>query len=386
MIAETLTGSLNTWIEENQLPAIFLKDQVLSIEGVGKFLIIEPKTLLLPDNTSLKNVIFDQEFQINLNDLENQLVDEVDYLLFQFGDRWYYVNDLVPEEIKEFKYLGKANLTFSDTKFPYLGIHGPYELANGSRLYEDWIKKAKFLGVNTLGICEENTLAGTLAFQDECKKADIKPIIGETITILSDTKAKFNVKFYVENQVGWENLLWINKIINVDNGGAGVHESELWMDCLTDGLVCVLTPEVNLNKYLKLFQEKFNKVYFQIDFVEWSSNSRDEQWLNSLKDYFDNYMDQLDPILICDSYYLEQADHSIRKLLNNIGKIGFKYQSKDQHFKTIDEIYLQVSQLFKEDDERWNLILDIALESLNNLCSGINFKIPTGIFGCLNMK
>jgi DNA polymerase-3 subunit alpha len=383
MIAETLTGSLNTWIEENQLNAVFLKEKIVSIEGVGKFLVIQPKTLLLPDSTVLNSTIFDQEFQINLSDEENLLVDEVDYLLFQFGNRWYYVNDLVPEEIKEFKYLGTATLTFSDTKFPYLGVHGGYELCNGSREYKDWIKKAQFLGIDTLGICELNTLAGTLPFQEECLKSKIKPIIGQTITILTDAKAKMNIKLYVKNAEGWQNLLWINKIINVDNGGEFIKEEQLFNRYIkTEGLVCVLTPEVDLTKYWgdHKFDHYFAEFFYQIDFVEWSSNSKDEQWLNSLRKYFDNYIHIIDPILICDSYYLEKGDYDIKKLLNNIGKIGFKNQSKDQHFKTIDEVYLQISQLFKEDDERWNLILELGLESLNKLTAEINFKIPTGVF------
>jgi DNA polymerase-3 subunit alpha len=178
MIATKVNESLNTWIENNQLSATFLHEKIVAIPEVGKFLIVDPKNLRLPDNTRLDNVIFDQDFQVNLSDEENELVDNVDYLLFQFGDRWYYTNDLVPEEIKEFKYLGKANLTFSDTRFPYLGIHGSYELCNGSRTYDEWVKKAKFLNIDTLGICEENTLAGTLPFQEECLKSKIKPIIG----------------------------------------------------------------------------------------------------------------------------------------------------------------------------------------------------------------
>jgi DNA polymerase-3 subunit alpha len=387
MIATKVNESLKSWIEENQLTANFLHEKILEIEGVGKFLTIEPKNLALPDGTKLNNVIFDTEFQITISDEESELVDEVDYLLFQFGNRWYYVNDLVPEEIKEFKYLGKANLTFFDTKFPYLGVHGGFELTSGSRLYSDWVKKAQFLGVETLGICEENTLAGTLAFQDECLKNKIKPIIGETITILTTSGAKMHIKLFVENEEGWINLLKINKMINVDNSGEYLKEEQLFnKNIATEGLILVLTPDVDLEKYWnnRKFDFYFSTFYYQLDFSEWSSNERDEKWLKAIKHYFDKYLmeegNNLQPILLCDSYYLDKNDHEIRKILNNIGKGGFKFQSKDQHFKSIDEIYLQFTQLFREEDERWSIILDLAIENLNAIVKDIRFKIPTGDF------
>lgn len=36
---------------------------------------------------------------------------------------------------------------------------------NGTGLYPDWVKKAKFLGIERLGIVEKATLAGALKFQ-----------------------------------------------------------------------------------------------------------------------------------------------------------------------------------------------------------------------------
>jgi DNA polymerase III alpha subunit len=108
------------------------------------------------------------------------------------------------------------------------------------------VKKAKFLGIDTLGIAEQNTLAGTLAFQEDCKKKEIKSIIGETITVLAEDKSKFHIKLYVQNEEGWKNLLWINKVINVDNGGEYIGIGELLDNVKLNGLICVLSPEVNL--------------------------------------------------------------------------------------------------------------------------------------------
>ena len=278
------------------------------------------------------------------------------------------------------KYIGKANLSFSDKQFPYLGIHGGYEIGNGSRQYSDWCKKAKFINATTLGICELNTLAGTLDFQDACSKAEIKSIIGESITIHTTDKSFFTIKLYVKNDAGWKNLLLINKIINVDNEGKYINENEL-MNSAGEGLICVVNPEVKPNYYVN-FMNIFEDIFYQLDFVEWSSQSKDEQWLNSIKNYLDStYFDDIPPILISDSYYLDKPDHIIKASLNTIAKIGFKNQSADQYFKPVDDIYMQSSDLFKEEDfERWQNIIDQSISNTDIIFNSIDFKIPVGQF------
>lgn len=375
--------SLNKWVSDNLLSVIEVNERTIEIPEVGKFLLVEPKTLLLSEGEERKNVIFDGEFQIQLNEIEDKYCDAVDFLLFEFGNKWYYTNSLTPDEIIEFKYLGKANISFNDLSVPHLAIHGGFELGNGSRSYEDWCKKAKFLGVTTLGICEQNTLAGTLDFQGACLKEGIKPIIGETIILLTESKAKLPLKIYVENEVGWKNLLWINKLINVDNGGEFIREAEL-LNVPTEGLILILSPEFDISKYWRIFSKNFKKISYQIDFVEWSSQSKDESWLTSMKSYLDNLADhefhKFKPVLICDSFYLDQPDHIIKASLNSICKVGFKSQSSDQYFKSIDDIYLQASSLFGEQDARCMDLIETAIRNTNELCATIDFKIPTGQF------
>lgn len=356
-----------------------INDQVIEIAEVGKFLLVQPKTLLLPEDVLVDDAIFNSDFAIELSTKENEQADHVDFLLFQFGNKFYYTNDLVPDEIKEFKYLGKPNLAFAADYTKHLGVHGGFELCNGSREYKDWIKKAKFFGINTLGICELNTLAGTLSFQEACIEEDIKPIIGETITILTDTGGKMHVKVYVCIDAGWESLLRINKIINVDHGGEYITELELLRE-KWDGLFCVLTPDVIIEKYKHYFEKAFVFVYYQLDFVEWGSQSKDEQWLTAIKEYFTNWIKKLPPILICDSYYLDQADHGIQKSLNTVGDIGFRNQSKDQYFKSIDDIYQQIVPLFPEGSNVLGGVLNNSIENLDTLCDAIDFKIPVGHF------
>ena len=107
--------------------------------------------------------------------------EELKYVLFNFGDLFYYAvinrdkfleERKLPLEFNDFKYLGKAVQDLKQ-KFSHLGVHSEYELLNGSGLSEDWVKKAKFYDHEALGICDKNTLAGTLAHQLSCNIAGI---------------------------------------------------------------------------------------------------------------------------------------------------------------------------------------------------------------------
>ena len=95
---------LKDWIDSNYLDVqIIEKDLLFLIEGVGKFLVISPKVELETN----EEVLFDPEFNIILDDLEEALVSNVDYICFCFGNQWYYSK--YPEiNLKILKYLGNA--------------------------------------------------------------------------------------------------------------------------------------------------------------------------------------------------------------------------------------------------------------------------------------
>jgi len=203
-----------------------------------------------------------------------------------------------------------------------------------------------FIGVSTLGICEQDTLAGVLAFQMACNSSEIKPIIGETVTVKGPKDNLYKVKLYCLNEIGWRNLLNINSQIKVFNDGF-VSEDYIANHC--EGLVCVIDCSTKLSKELiKGYSALFgDNLYYQFDPVEWSNPTKETEHLELMKDYISNYIDHIAPVIICDSYYLDSDESHVRKMLNTIGKVGFQNQSTDQHFKSISDIVNQCDELFK---------------------------------------
>ena len=368
---------IKQWIEDHKLNAIW-NGLVFMIDG-SRFIEILPK-----EGKILVGI--GDDLQVNYTSDELEALHSVDYMVFKFSENYYYaespigvgepLNDLTP-----FKYIGDAKKLIP-LNFPYVGIHSAFELCNGSRLYSDWCNKAKFLGFNTIGICEKNTLAGTLEFQSTCKKVGIKPIIGATYTVKRNDYL-YNVKLYVKNQGGWQNLLRVNKVLNVDNVDSEVpfiDEDSLLLKL--EGLVCVFSSDTRLDaNIISKYKQQTSTVYYQFDTVKWKADDIDKAHLVKLKRYLQNFKTILPPILICDSYYLDVEDHRIKKKLNIIGKAGFEHQSDNQYFKNIDDYYSELAQLFgskEEDTDALDELFLLLIENTQQLDQLCEFEIPLG--------
>ena len=360
--------SLITWIQENELDVKFFDAQ----KGI---VIIEDYRLLVIEGVN--NRILDQEMSLPLSRDESAIaeVEDITHFLFQFGSRWYYSDCLEPNDFKEFKYISQTD--FGAVDWPYLGVHGGFDLCNGSRDYSDWCIKAKFLGYNTLGLCEEGTLGGTLAFQAACIKKGINSIIGETVTVQwGKGMVSSNAKLYVASDVGWRNLLNINAQVNVFNDKFVTLE---YLAQHAEGLWCVLAADAPLEQILKILTKApFEGLFYQIDFAKWDSDEYDKKWLQGLQTYFDKYMDKVQPVLVCDSYYLDKGDSGIRKDLNAIGKVAFKNQSRDQHFKSPKSLCCYGPQLFEENQmDFFTSLMEVAIDNAKIIATS-TFKIPIG--------
>lgn len=361
--------TIKKWIKENNLHAKFANDYVFAIKDVGTFVVV--------GTVDTSQNIFNSDLELITDDNDKLYVQEwgAEYYAYRFGGKWYYtpVDKTSEPEFNLLKYLGKAKLEL-EMDWSHLGVHGGYELLNGSRSYDDWCEKAKFIGLDSVGLAEKNTLAGTISFQVACKDAGMKPVLGETVSVKSEND-EFICKLYVKNKEGWRNLLRINKAINVDNDGF-VSEDELLSR--SDGLICVFE---NSNLITASRRSDFKKafgddLYYQIDTVEWRSNKKDEPWLKAMKKYIESFMHKIPPVLINDSYYLDKSDAHIKKKLNDIGNL-FENESLNQQFKTLDEAFADFAPLFRDDDDRLFEIFQEAVSNSKVIADACDYQIDT---------
>lgn len=376
---------ITDWARENLL------DMRIDEIGESLFAVIGEKAFLIIDD---REHLFDVEmhFELNLPERKSLIEQEPTGIVFEFGQRLYWApydkdyyssNRKVKITFNQFKFIGSPKLEL-DMDWAHLGIHTEYELNNGNHSPDTWCEKSKFIGVKSIAICDFNSLGGTLGFQLACDKKGLKSIMGMSTTITRPNGHKFGAKLFVQNKVGWRNLLLINKHIHIDqDNGDSVSEQFLFKHC--EGLCFVFgcyTLPAQEEEYLimqgifKLYTAKFRQCFWQFDSVEYASESTDLRVLNNLK-YFRREC-PLQPILINDSYYVDKEMWLLKKYINKVGGVVHP-ESHDQHLKTLDETYSKVIELF--GDERKDEAISFLNQAVSNtviLSQACDFKIDVG--------
>ena len=370
---ETMT--LRDWLDCHYITYSIRKD-ILVIPEFGRFLIQENYDHIFKQNKDGSAV---------LNITENPaylIADEIFYVTFPFGKRWYYVDIRKPAEEQQFnilRYVGPSPKYKHECLFYPLGIHSGYELLNGSGLMKDWCAKAKFLGYEGLSVADRNTLAVSLDLQQSANNVGLRFCFGYSLTIkIGDTRV--GAKVYSATQEGFRNLLRIQKIVAVDNEDNKEIEyidllnhaagNTLVFDKLSGGW---LAEKWELLVDIKRAFDGW--VYFQVDVTEYRADRIDSAVLVSTKAYFDayymgdlKYYMNIRPVLIQDTYYLDKEDWKTKIILNKIASGAAHEQSHDQYMKTIDELYDEFRSVFsdKYDDDVFYDMCEATADIIEN--------------------
>lgn len=348
-------NELIEWLQANKITFSQIDDEVIEIEGLGK--------MLLADLSGVNSIFRGEKEQIQFNLMESPDVligEEIYFITFPFGNNWYYYDLREEFRFNILKYVGKRQANMLDVPLVNLGVHTPYELLNGSGDLSFWARKAKYLGHIAIGICDHNTMAATLNLQKECKAVGIKPIFGYSFT-LEHIDEKVDMKLYCLNQSGLQNLLRIQKTIMVDSPNQSITVDELLQygngNILVFGKLSGHWLKAN-RQMLPKFKVAFKKLYFQVDLTEYKADRNDVELLHSVAAYFDNFTDpitfsfDIEPILICDNYYLDKDDARNKIVLNKIAMGAAHKQSDDQYFKDVDEHFATIEPLFSD---KWDV-------------------------------
>lgn len=341
------------WLIANKIQHKQVDEDVVEIIGLGLMFFQDMEKV----NSIFRTNNNDELIFNSMEDPEILANDGIDYIVFKFGDNWYYYKHSEPFQMNILKYVGEHTKLVHDVPFVNLGVHSPFELLNGSFMPNMWVTKAKYLGQSAVGVCDRNTMAGLFQLQKECQAAGITPVFGYSLTVANPSNVnnpKFGAKVYVQTQDGLRNLLRIQKAIMVDS-----EDQTIDIDTLLDlgrGNVFVFdklsAPMIDTD-LIEDFKDAFDKVFFQVDFSEYKAERIDVQILISQKHYFDRFYKVLEPVLICDCYYLDKDDSKNKIILNKVATGAAHEQSEDQYFKDTDELYESFESIF--DADKWDV-------------------------------
>ena len=286
------------------------------------------------------------------------MAEDIYYIVFKFGDNWYYTDLRGEFQLNILKYVGKRKEPVHHFEYVNLGIHTPFELLNGSFMPNMWVKKAKYLGHPGLGICDRNTMAACYGLQKECEAAGIKYVFGYSLTFVDNYDNKVDAKVYSLNDIGKRHLLRIQKAIMVDSADKTIPLEELLIrgngNVLVFGKLSSSWMYEN-RKTVERLKDAFDAAFYQVDLSEYKAERIDVKVLEATKLYFDNLYDTIgvDPILLTDAYYLDKSDAKNKIILNKVAEGAAHEQSDDQYFKDVDEQYEKFEQLF--DADAWDI-------------------------------
>ena len=347
---------LTRWLDAHKIAFRRVDSEVVEIEEFG--------LMLIADLSEVKSIFRGDADSLSFNLMESPevlVMESINHVAFPFGNNWYYYDIRGEFQLNILKYIGKRQPCQRKIPFVNLGIHTPFELLNGSGDLSEWVKKAKYLGQSAIGICDYNTMAATLNLQKECDKAGIKHIFGYSLT-MEHIDDNIELKLYCQSQQGMSNLLRIQKEVMVDSATNTIALDRL----LTYGEGNVLVFGTLTSHWMKrnpelvgLFEKEFEKVFYQVDLSEYKAERVDVEVLDATRHYFENFYlpdlksFRIEPILICDNYYLDQDDAKNKIVLNKVASGAAHKQSNDQYFKDIDEHFIPFKQLF--DSNEWDI-------------------------------
>lgn len=318
---------------------------------------------LFPPNDD--GYFFDEDFR-----WDNEAT-EYDGYVFRFGGVWYTIEKGQERDPKlnRVKWRGQSEVAGLSSNF--LGVHGSFELLNGTSLYSDWVKKAKFLGIERLGIVEKGTLAGALKFQNACKSVGIIPVFGMEVPVKDEKKdVSFTYKIYAQNEKGWQHLLALNKVINCDSSGKFITPKDISEH--TEDVFIVFDPKtIDYTDVPILLRNKHN-VFWQADTVEYAKFNRDTEYLTNFEAF---YKSKMKPVALCDAFYIEPEYYILRETVNKIGK-KVNHKSYNQYFK--DEVtYMEELLSLFGDQSIGEAFYLKARENMDMIAKSCNFEIPT---------
>lgn len=161
-------NELIKWLEDHKITYNQIDNEVIELPDFGK--------MFFEDTENMKSIFRtnkDDELIFNsMEDPEVLMAEGINYIVFKFGDNWYYYDLHKDFKLNILKYVGKR--TPSNHKFEYvnLGVHTPFELLNGSFMPTYWVRKAKYLGHPGIGICDKNTMAACYNLQKNVRQLD----------------------------------------------------------------------------------------------------------------------------------------------------------------------------------------------------------------------
>lgn len=265
--------------------------------------------------------------------------------------------------------------------FIHLQVYSAYSLLMSTASVEQLVADAKVKGYPAIALTDRNVMYGTAEFYNECKKNNIKPIIGLTVDIEKEHEEGMNpIVLLAKNNQGYQNLLKITSSLQTAaEGGLPLK----WLRAYSSGLIA-LTPGIegvienylledrypDAEKYARIFKEIFSGDFYLS--MQRHGLEEEEKLLPLLK----NLSEQSHiPLVVTNAvHYLNKEDAFAQQCALAI-RNGEKLEDESWERLQSDQYFLkrvkEMVDLFVEEEE--------AIIQTNRIASECHVEMDLGI-------
>jgi DNA polymerase III subunit alpha len=200
--------------------------------------------------------------------------------------------------------------------FVHLQVSSAYSLLSSTASIKTLVHKAVQNNYRAMAITDRNVMYGVIPFYQECLKNNIKPIIGMTADVISESEEKsFPLVLLAKNNAGYRNLLKISSVIGTKSPEGIPYK---WLKGYGEGLIGI-SPGVKGEIEQHLLADNLEKA--------------------------GNVLRRLQQIFGEDSFYLSLQDHDLQEER----KIEEGFQELNRHFSVKHVVTNDVQFVEKED-------------------------------------
>ena len=276
--------------------------------------------------------------------------------------------------------------------FVHLHVHSEYSLLDGANRIKDLPVRAKELGMKAIALTDHGVMFGAVNFFKECKKNDIKPIIGCEVYVAprsrfskeSNLDSEYShLILLVKNKTGYQNLI---KLVSLSFTEGFYYKPRIDLEILekySEGLIClsaclagsinqaILRDDIEKAKEIALWHKRVFKDDY---YLEVQNNGLRKQVLVNQK--LVELSKELDIPLVAtnDAHYLKKEDSYNHEVLLCI-QTGKKMNDEDRMRFETEEFYI------KSPEEMADYFSNIpeAIENTVKIAEKCNFEFEFGV-------
>lgn len=279
--------------------------------------------------------------------------------------------------------------------FTHLHLHTEYSLLDGVGKIDDYLKRAKELGMKSIAITDHGNMFGAIEMYKKAIKAGIKPIIGIEAYVSEFEMDKkdgrnFHLVLLSKNEKGYKNLMKISSEAYIKGFYYKPRVDKEFLKSHSEGIIALSAcmqgeisrrildnePEENIDRAIKEYIDIFGREDFYIE-VQGNGIEGQRELNKKLSSVAEKH--KLKLVATNDTHYVNKGDHSLQDIMICI-QTGAKFSDEKRMRIETEELYLKsrdemISSLGEEYTEAVDNTIEISQKCNLSIDFG-SFKFP----------